>query len=520
MTMKDYRQNSNPLYYILATIIILIAILYIGIRAYSIYIFHDEALTYTYHATLSLSDIFNYRGAAPANNHLLNTLLIKLSTNIFGLSEFTVRLPALLGGIIYFIGTYKLLKLFLSKWHLLIGMLLMIFNPFLLELLSAGRGYSIALGFFLIGLYYIFIKIDGFEQDKSRYAAYSVIMMSGAVLSHLTFMYVYISSVIILVILQIVRVLKKQESLKKGVLYTFLPILLSMIVLTAIYYKPIMIMREKSESDIVANIGFWHDTVASLIESTLYGMKYKWDIMTTGKILIFVSIFSGVFIIIGELLKGRIKDLVENKFPWILCMLFICTFGIIMQHMVFNIPYVIGRYAIFYMPMFFLFILMLWKYILSFYHQRYIAKVTTAGICLLTLALTLHFINSANVQDSFIYKWDAYTREVLNEITERTKKYNLPSKTIRIGVSRTFFPSLDFYIKKNNLFWIIPYDGRDPYHIYDFYYILEDDKKKLEPFNMVKVIIRYNIGTNIDQAYYSYFGMLNRDAPVLRGRNP
>ncbi|MBI5893612.1 MAG: hypothetical protein HZB79_08185 [Deltaproteobacteria bacterium] len=439
------------------------AMLYLGIRAYSLDIFHDEALTY-----------------------------------------------------IYLIGAYKLLKLFLSKWQLLIGMLLMIFNPFLLEVLSAARGYALGLAFLTIGLYYIFVKIDKFEQDKGYYTACSVLMMFGAVLSHLTFVYVYLTAIIILFLLEIIKILKDSQScgyikplLKKAALHTFLPILSSMLLLAAIYYKPpILINFRQASLDIAARTGFWQDTVTSLINSILYGQKYYWDTMTFGKILILVSILSGMFIIIWEIQRGKAADLIRNKFPWILLMLFVCTFGIVLQVAVFNTSvYVIERYAIFYIPMFSLFLLMLWKYILSHYH-KYIAAATTAFMCLLTGVLMLHFIKSANLQYSFIYREDAYTKEVLNMIVEETKKYNLPPDTIRIGISWTFEPGINFYILKNNLYWIRFVDRSGPYNIFDFYYVLEQDKKKLEPYNLIKFIKKYDITRTPDAPNYSYFGAL------------
>jgi len=50
----------------------------------------DEADTYLSHASRKLL------GFPGPNNHMLNTLLMRLATKAFGVSGFTLRLPALL----------------------------------------------------------------------------------------------------------------------------------------------------------------------------------------------------------------------------------------------------------------------------------------------------------------------------------------------------------------------------------------------------------------------------------------
>src|SRR5208337_2708310 len=46
-----------------------------------------------------------------ANNHVLHTLLCRLSVRALGLSELTMRLPSLAGGLFYLAFVYKLCRL-------------------------------------------------------------------------------------------------------------------------------------------------------------------------------------------------------------------------------------------------------------------------------------------------------------------------------------------------------------------------------------------------------------------------
>src|SRR5881227_3371929 len=48
---------------------------------------------------------------AASNNHVLNSLLMRLSTSVFGLSHLSVRAPALLGAAIYILMSLALCRL-------------------------------------------------------------------------------------------------------------------------------------------------------------------------------------------------------------------------------------------------------------------------------------------------------------------------------------------------------------------------------------------------------------------------
>ncbi|MGO9230441.1 MAG: hypothetical protein ACLQKA_14720 [Bryobacteraceae bacterium] len=84
-----------------------------------------------------------------SGNHLLNTLLERLSWNIFGFNQVALRLPALLGGAIYLLAAARICsKLPGAAFHTLLFLCLAL-NPLVLDYLVAARGYSLAVGFLL-----------------------------------------------------------------------------------------------------------------------------------------------------------------------------------------------------------------------------------------------------------------------------------------------------------------------------------------------------------------------------------
>ena len=90
---------------------------------------------------------------AASNNHVLNSLLMRLTTSVFGVSHLTVRAPALLGAAIYIAAIYllcvKLTPLRKLQWPLFVCL---VYNPFIFDHMVAARGYALALGFLMAAL--------------------------------------------------------------------------------------------------------------------------------------------------------------------------------------------------------------------------------------------------------------------------------------------------------------------------------------------------------------------------------
>jgi hypothetical protein len=87
------------------------------------------------------------------NNHVLNTVLIWISTHLFGLSSFTLRLPALVGAVVYIFACYLLSRGMTNRFSIQFPLFVcLIYNPFILDYMALARGYSLASAFLLIAI--------------------------------------------------------------------------------------------------------------------------------------------------------------------------------------------------------------------------------------------------------------------------------------------------------------------------------------------------------------------------------
>ncbi len=491
---------SKCIYDNLAGLFCLVAFLYTCIRAYSLSIIHDEALTYLIHASGSFFEILTYALPIKSNNHLLNTFLIKIFSNLFGASEFVIRIPALIGHGLYLVGIYKILKLFLRKQFLLLGICLLIFHPFMLDLFSCARGYSLGLGFLIFGLYYSFKRIEqpGFKQDIKNTTLASI-MLALSVFSNLAFLNAFFSIISILMLLEVkdlTTLIKRRQSgtliLKqflKKILFSIIP---SILLLLMIYTKPVIEMTRANEFYYGGSEGFWKNTVTSLIETTLYDRTYfDLDMLFGAKLLIIALLIFSSSVLLYKLLKRQEFKLIDRYLFWIIAALFICSLSIILQHILFNTKYVIERTAIYFVPIFLILILILWKCV-RFIQNKFIRTLMDSLFYLLLFILLIHFINCANFTHFFSWKYDASTKDMMSCIIEINKGKSLEDNSIQMGVNWIFEPSINFYIIKNRLTWMKRVDRSGPDGRFDYYYLHATDKELSEKYNLT-IIKKFNL---------------------------
>jgi hypothetical protein len=117
---------------------------YVALRAASLSITIDEALTWTWHVSGEWGRIVLFRTPGEAdNNHVLYTLLAKLSVALFGLSELALRLPSLLGFACFLVGSNLILLRVVPGWRQVLGVLALGLNPYVIDYFSVARGYGL-----------------------------------------------------------------------------------------------------------------------------------------------------------------------------------------------------------------------------------------------------------------------------------------------------------------------------------------------------------------------------------------
>jgi hypothetical protein len=153
-------QYSNPLPILLGIAIFI----YLVLRVFIMPMSDDEAITVLLHTPMNLMDVLitgqpNTMWAP--NNHILNTIFMKLEIALFGRKDWAVRLHILAAFIICYYYTYKIIHVFTpSKFRQLLYLLIIFFNPYLLDFFGIARGYAISFAGFSAAFYYFLLYTD------------------------------------------------------------------------------------------------------------------------------------------------------------------------------------------------------------------------------------------------------------------------------------------------------------------------------------------------------------------------
>jgi len=111
---------------------------------------YDEAFTYVQYASkpyaVLLSD-YSY-----PNNQVLHTALVRLSTGLFGVHLWSLRLPALLAGVVVMPLFYLFVRAMFNRYIALIALAFVAGSGGLIEYSALARGYSLTWLFYVVAL--------------------------------------------------------------------------------------------------------------------------------------------------------------------------------------------------------------------------------------------------------------------------------------------------------------------------------------------------------------------------------
>jgi hypothetical protein len=145
MTLVNRRVFQELCLLVTALFAIFWAILRACVQAITI----DEAFTYLYFVAQPLSTVWE----PSSNNHVLNSLLMWITTHTFGTSNISVRAPALLGAILYIAVCYFLCKSITEQFSLRLALFVCLtYNPLIFDFMVAARGYGLADAFLLAAI--------------------------------------------------------------------------------------------------------------------------------------------------------------------------------------------------------------------------------------------------------------------------------------------------------------------------------------------------------------------------------
>ena len=397
----------------------LIAFVYTAIRIYSMSITFDEAWAFKYFLEprdLSVLKHFFSLFYKDANNHLLNTLLMRLTTWIFGYEEWSLRLPVIGAHLLFLFFSWQLARDLDSPMMGIALFVALNFNPFVLDFFSIARGYGLAMGLTAASLWF-FARY--FRSGCTRSLIRGLWFSSLSVFANLSFLNVY-CALLAMYLAREIYLYRRQPG--PGALWPFIRIRLkgdrnriATNLWVTFIINGIFIARLGHAGALVhgTDLGFWPSAVGSLIESTLYGERYAFANVSLLVSVIQVTLIVLVMASVACKLAGASKILDDDTLY--LGLLLLCGISVFLQNVLFSVPYPLDRTTLLFFP---LYVLAIFTGVRALVRcgPKVVRVVCVAFLALLTAATAAHAARTMNLDSTYLWRYDEESEAIMRQI--------------------------------------------------------------------------------------------------------
>lgn len=417
-----------------------------------------------------------------AGCHIFLTFLAKPIITLFGISELTLRLPTLIGHLIYLIFTYRLVTLLhKNPWVAFCTWLLLNANPYLLDFYAIGRGYGLAIAMMTVSCYYFlrFVK-EGGTNSKHLFGAFFAGFL--AVYTNFTLLNYYVALLGTWGLFVLYQWWKNEDfSLQKLFRQHWIVPAVTLF-MAAIIYIPLKRLVETDQFYFAGINGFWQDTVRSLARSYIYNMPYGAYVEFVTSSLFALAFFAtlGVLLHHWQTAKDTQKDWV---FTAMLILFSLAMLSTVVQFHTIGTKYLFERIALFYLPLFFISFSFLLQYAVRSVSFK---KYALFFVGVLSIFVVYHTIRATNTHTYRDWYYDTNSKEMMQYLRDETASKLPEGEKVKVGMKWIFVPSFYFYEKKwgteNRLNLVNKTDPRmelTPEHDLDYIYTERGDLENL-----------------------------------------
>ena len=298
---------------------------------------HDEASTYLHGVMQGIRPLLLFT-FNDANNHILNSAMMIISTRLIGHSEIALRLPNIFANLLYLYCALWITKRYKTSWS---GMLILIAPLPINTYFALARGYGLANSLTALA---IVCLIKGFDTRSIHMVLFSMLAALLAVAANYSYLVVY-SCITAVCGCYMVYMKRRKRNLAKFNKAYSVTALAAHIVFGLYLLYPLFKLLQRDAFYIGGTQGFVRDTVMSLLEGL------------TGCIslhishLISIIVLSVIFVVccVDALKTANEGDIT----PIMLLVLLVGSFCVtLILHHCFNSNYPTGRTALYYYILF------------------------------------------------------------------------------------------------------------------------------------------------------------------------
>ncbi|GGH66841.1 ArnT family glycosyltransferase [Phaeocystidibacter marisrubri] len=304
--------------------------LYVVLRSAWLSFTIDEAMSYNYVVGL-WGEEMNI-----ANNHFLNTQLMKLSQSVFGSSAFALRLPNVLSFFLYAWSVSQIVRYAKTNWLYFTGAILLLALPFPLEFFALARGYGLSMAFSAFAIAQI---MKAFSKNGEVHLVYASLGAGLAVLSNNAVLNV---SIVMWIMILAGFVVKWKKGFTSRVMVSFGVSLI--IALSCLSFS----VMELLELRALGELFFGTDSYASFGDHLISNFLYTDTAVPIMKPLTLIPLL--LFVLVG-VLRVLSTKLFHPLFVVSSLLLFVSLLGWVLEHELFDALLPRTRTGIIYVPL-------------------------------------------------------------------------------------------------------------------------------------------------------------------------
>lgn len=398
---------------------------------------HDESLTF---------GIFTFapQYAKTANHHLLNTWAMEACARSFGTLEWQLRLPNLLGHMVYLGAVLALLRRLRPPAIQICAFVALNLNPFVLDFFFLARGYGLGLAALMTSLA---LFTEGSEEAdiarRRRWLLAALGASAVAVLANYSYLFFFLTLHAVVAIFYFPPAARRVDP--KAIVALMLSGIFVLFILSRV-----RLLAANDQLYFGGTHGFFSDTVRSLIQGTLYRAIYpRW--LVVGMVAASAGLFAvAISMAVREAVRQR-RVTVPLAFTALLAGTALLP---VLAHVFGHSPMPIERAALQYLPLSavaFVFSLAdLW----NASTVKWVPRCVSGYALLLALAGFVHFAISYNLSTCYVWSYDANNKAAISLIMQDERQHGF-ARPPRLTTNWIFLPSFGFYRATLPRPWVI-----------------------------------------------------------------
>jgi hypothetical protein len=425
--------NSVRVQKALLAVIGIALLVYSVVRAASMSLTIDEA--FTFERYVKNANFFPQEyDMHTANYHMLNTWLMIVCSKLFGIAEWSLRLPGVLAQVFYLYFTAKLSMKSKSLPVALALFILLNIHPYMLDFFSVARGYGLLMAFVAGSLWHVSEFYAGEKQMKNM--VFALVFAGLAMWANFVGL-LFFTAIASVVFLGVVLSRKKTTREKLKSIATIGIICLPF---AAVAYSVIAQLKDVNAFFWV-NDGFWNETVRVLGAKLAYPLNENiYAIHLADNNTMIIALAFSAAVVIYAVYRNRQSPVISDLILPVAVLLFVLLEAFLL-HVFMHSPYPSGRIALF------LLVIFLWIIAVAL-RDTIIPRSVSFIACAMVISFQLWFsLPKMNLKYTSEWQFCESVKQSISDLSEHDFKPDNMHPGITVSSDMEFGNILAYYLR-------------------------------------------------------------------------